>query len=110
MSPAHKRRWFTFSLRTLFVLVTVAAGVAGLFAWQRHRRMERIMLLSTPGVSYKGDLWDSNLGLDNVREIDVGPSVPDEVVEKMKLAFPEAEVRRGSGLSLPHFINVNPAK
>lgn len=29
MTTAPKRRWFKFSLRTLFVVVTVAAGLAG---------------------------------------------------------------------------------
>ena len=31
-----KRRWFSFSLRTLFVLITVAVVVAGRFFLRRH--------------------------------------------------------------------------
>jgi len=106
MSEGPNRRWFrlAFSLRTFFVVVTVAACGVGVLAWKWHRRYERIRLLSTPDVSYMSDSWGDNLGLESVREIDVGDSVPDAAFERMKRVFPEAEVRRGSGARLPYHL------
>ncbi len=97
------RRWFRFSLWTLFLVVTVAACGVGLLAWRWQRRYERMRLLSTPDVSYMSDSWDG-MGMESVREIDVGESVPDDVFERMKRMFPEAEVRRGSGARLPYHL------
>jgi hypothetical protein len=38
MTPAHKRRWFHYGLRTLFVVVTVFACVVGLGIREAVRR------------------------------------------------------------------------
>jgi hypothetical protein len=103
-APKHARRWFTFSLGTLLAVVTALAGVVGLYVWRRRLHDQRVRLLSTPGVSYASESWDDNLMLDKVREIDVGPSVPDDVFKEIEQAFPEANVRRGAGDRLPYHI------
>ena len=46
MIPAPNRRW-SFSLRTLFVVVTVPACWSG---WNIHRVAERKRLIQLPGV------------------------------------------------------------
>jgi hypothetical protein len=102
---APKRRWFRWSLRTLFVVATLLAGVVGWQAWRWHRRFERLTLLSTPGVSYQSDSWGDDLGLEDVREIDVGPNVPDDVYKRMQQVFPDAMVRRGTGMRLPYHLS-----
>jgi hypothetical protein len=102
--PKHTRRWFQYTLGMLFVVMTACAGIVGLFVWRRRWHYKRIRLLSTPGVSYASDSWDDNLMLDKVREIDVGPSVPDDVFKEIEQAFPDANVRRGSGDTLPYHL------
>ena len=43
MIPARKRRWFRFSLRTMFVVVTVAAIAMHVWLqWQREEERLRL--------------------------------------------------------------------
>ncbi len=59
MSEAPKRRWFRFSLRTLFVMLAV---VGTLFGWRRHtllvveQRRELLAWVELHGGSYKQQL------------------------------------------------------
>lgn len=41
MTPAPKRRWFKFSLRTLFVVMTVVAATLGWLSWRFEQARER---------------------------------------------------------------------
>jgi hypothetical protein len=55
MPPTHCR-WFRFSLRTLFVAVTVLACWLGYqFSWIRERRHLRVVLESVGGELLSGD-------------------------------------------------------
>ncbi len=108
MTTPSRSRWFQFGLRTIFVVVMLFGGLAGLIAWQRNRQSQRVQLLATPGVSFASHSWGDNLTLNDVQEIDVGPSVPEDVFEKIVRAFPRAAVRRGSGARLPYSLSTIP--
>ena len=100
MTPATNRRWFRFSLRGLFVTVTVV-GVC--LAWQTSIVATRKAFLRTRVVRYNGDLMLGNPGKP-------GASIPfyrrwlgDTLVEHMRLRslddvdeanalFPEAAI------------------
>jgi hypothetical protein len=103
-APKHTRRRFQYTLGMLFFVMTACAGLVGLFAWRHRWHYKRVRLLSKPGVSYASESWNDNLMLDKVREIDVGPTVPDDVFKEIEQAFPEADVRRGSGDRLPYHL------
>jgi hypothetical protein len=45
MTPAPNRRWFAYSLRTLFVVVTVFGVFGGWLVWQVHVIRERCDLV-----------------------------------------------------------------
>jgi hypothetical protein len=47
MTPAPKRRWFSFSLRTLFVVVTASAAAIGYLTWKAKLLRERNELIET---------------------------------------------------------------
>jgi hypothetical protein len=47
MKPAPKRRWFQFSLRTLFVVVTVVALFSGWIGWRLNQARQRENLLQS---------------------------------------------------------------
>jgi hypothetical protein len=58
MTPAPKRRWFRFSLRTLFAVVTVAAvGLAYEMNWIRQRH-ELIAQANASEESRSHSMWD----------------------------------------------------
>jgi hypothetical protein len=48
--PTPKRRWFQFRLRSLLVLVTIAAVACGLLVYQRRKIAERREALASLGV------------------------------------------------------------
>src|SRR5580704_6804290 len=52
MTPAPKRRWFRYSLRTLFVVVMVAAGYCGWREWCLKWISARYEVLNTRSVEY----------------------------------------------------------
>ena len=47
-APKHSRRWFQFGLGTIFVVVTLIAGIVAWFAWQIGLVRERERLLGPP--------------------------------------------------------------
>lgn len=57
-TPAPKRRWFRFSLRTLFVALTAIAILLGWVAWrlERARQDQRVLADLDPaaGISFRG--------------------------------------------------------
>ncbi|MDG1510212.1 MAG: hypothetical protein P8R31_00855, partial [Mariniblastus sp.] len=56
--PKPKRRWFQLRLRTLLVLVTLAAGVFGWVDWELdQRRREKVAIAWVEGMS--GDVYFS---------------------------------------------------
>lgn len=63
MKPAPKRRWFRFSLRTLFVTVTAVAILTSWLVWNWVKVRERERLLESLGASSSSasanerDLW-----------------------------------------------------
>ncbi len=112
MNAAPTRRWFRFSLRTLFVVLTVSAVFLGWFAyqlnWIRQRReflksqnaiaARNPALIGTPirwPVDAPGLLWlfgergQGHLTLAIVRDGESEPDVSIEI-EKARRLFPEA--------------------
>jgi hypothetical protein len=104
MTAAPKRRWFRFSLRTVFVVVTlVAVGIAWMQSQVKTVR-ERERLIKTSifwGVSSQHPpripwVW-SLLGAKPVNAIGLDKDKFSEVdVLRYKVAFPEADVMLGS--------------
>ena len=96
-------RWLLFAIVAGLAL---ASGVAGRQLWRSHLSQERRRLLSTPGVSFVCARFGDDPGTARITEIDVGPGVSEAVFAKMRQAFPEAKVERGSGLRLPYRFNM----
>ncbi len=103
MTPAPKRRWFRFSLRTLFVVVTVLGVWLGMRANSVHRRDEFLMrgvVVSqrpTPPARY----WPRThvvrrivFGDMRYKTLYIGHAATDEDFEDARAAFPEARVSR----------------
>ena len=102
-----RRRWFRFSLRTLFVFVTLVCVWLGYSAnWISQRRA----ILRTDGISVPekwrrpprplapGGLWI--LGEEGFRAIIVAEQLQgshDDLIERVKKLFPEANVTDGGG-------------
>jgi hypothetical protein len=98
MDTKPRRRWFSFSLRTLFVLVTLAALVVGWVAWSlnwiRQRRefvhrfeLDTGILTVDPVPSAPGLLW--LFGEKGVQHILLPHE--SEYAEAQRL-FPEAQI------------------
>lgn len=115
MTPAPKRRWFHFSLRTLFVVVTVLACWLG---WnlnimrQRNQAMARIVSENGQVITYdefekmvpavRGKISTRQLpiglrllGTNPVAFINVpGESFTEHEADRIDRLFPEARVMR----------------
>jgi hypothetical protein len=111
-----KRRWFRFSLRTLFVLVTVFGIGAGVFLFQKearlvHQRRQFVAKLETEAKNLKG-LSDAiaepsplknpdrtlspirkYLGDHNYSRIVLPLSYSQTDVDQAVVLFPEAEIQ-----------------
>ena len=119
MTTAPKRRWFKFSLRTLFVAVTVLGMWIGYYIhWKQERREARLWLGVHGGMGLYG--WHKVeprpplpwmlklLGEESEEEIHIthnasanrGERPPieyDQLVDRLAKLFPEAQVVDGSG-------------
>ena len=95
-----KRRWFRFSLRTMFVLVTVFCGLLGWVEWNRRIMQER--KASFRGVSSGEYLYATTfsddpapcprnlMGDQMLEEIFVKQSCPDRALDRLRAAYSEA--------------------
>jgi hypothetical protein len=107
-APKHTRRWFQFSLGTMFVVVTVAAVVVG---WELKLIRERRSLLQSIVDENRGKVfapyarfasvkkatipsWREWLGDKAVGDVTFFDYATDAEVEKARLAFREAFVWR----------------
>jgi hypothetical protein len=111
MTPTAKRRW-SYSLRTLFVVVTVLAGLFGVaIGWQRHTVKsveDRRNLLTSigdnggrvlmrPPTLIAGDpLLRFPYGDQAVAVIFLPKDVEESKLQQIVDAFPEASVKVGS--------------
>jgi hypothetical protein len=111
MTPTPKRRWFRFSLRTLFVVVTVGCIWLG---WQvkvvRDRRaaleyfseQERDVWLF-PGPSKRSiPAWRRWLGDTSIATITTGGMQRPQDLELARTCFPEAVVLQFGSRGLMH--------
>ena len=93
------RRWFRFSLRTLFVLVTAFCVWLG---WQLHLVRQRNMLvkLVDENYGYAGREIDSEpagwrtslLGDSDANVFAISPQTPQQVQDQIASDFPEASI------------------
>ena len=101
----HVRRWFRFSLRTLFVLVTVVALLAGWVAWSLNWVHQRQDALRTDGIygnpNVHHSIYDkphSPYGLwvfgETGQSTVIANSwmIPKDRIEVLRHLFPEANV------------------
>jgi hypothetical protein len=97
---APKRRWFAYSLRTMFVVVTVLGILGGWLAWQMGAVHERDKLIaahvardmSNPDSSRIPLVW-SILGASPVNSIGLpAGEFSDDDLAHYRAAFPEADV------------------
>jgi hypothetical protein len=120
MTPAPKRRWFRWSLRTMFVVaLLVACGFGYPLNWirQRHALIEApertgveaeygvaivpMSLRATARVETNAAPWPLRwLGERGVSTLYVRDDMPDPEVARIRALFPEAEIERVS----PDFI------
>jgi hypothetical protein len=93
-----KRRWFRFSLRTLFIVLTAVFLWLG---WTVSAIRERKQLLAELVKEGRGviDYDPSNsslpwhrraLGDTYLMMVDFSPDTPDEMIERVRKTFPEA--------------------
>jgi hypothetical protein len=104
-APPTRRRWFQISLGTMLVAITIIGILAARVAWNERHERERFRLLATEGVSFDHFGSGDEFEMERIREIDVSSEVSDDVFKRMQIAFPEAEVRRGSGGTLPYILS-----
>jgi hypothetical protein len=100
MTPALKHRWFRYSLRTLFVVVTLfACWLAYSLTWVRQRH-EFLSTESPQAIVFDGEmaalppgmLWILNeQGVGRIIILSNGPA-SSELVRAAKRLFPEAEL------------------
>ena len=107
MTTSPQRRWFRFSLRTMFLVV----AIVGLLAWWIRRNVEQVrqreLLLEWASANYvrHGNIKQPEphfhpiplpitwrlLGAKRVDVFIIDPSAPAFSQEKLKAAFPESE-------------------
>jgi hypothetical protein len=100
MTATPRRRWFAFSIRTLFVLVTVLGCWFGYSMNWIHQRRERArdddafveISNSTPPIPAPFVL--RLLGEEGVWRVSIPGDAPDDDLERTKTLFPEANVNR----------------
>jgi hypothetical protein len=117
MTPAPNRRWFAYSLRTLFVVVTLAAVPISLLSLERSRVLARRAIASemrvqgcTVGGAFSGEPipgrgdflnWLSEaLGDEGLIPYVIHPQdASEEEIQRVRRAFPEAPmwIERGDG-------------
>lgn len=116
MTPAHKRPWFSYSLRTMFVVVTVAAVLTLLgieLAWLRERRQVAAILKLEPSDSVRAPGISGVFGEKGYAEItltlspDPGTSNMTRAMAGVKMLrrlFPEAQFVTHDGEPKPWFV------
>jgi hypothetical protein len=134
MTPAPKRRWFRFSLRTLFVVVTISGIALGWVAyqlnWIRQRRelvhrtdIEALMWADGDYPTAPGLMWlFGEQGYDIIEiivDLPIDPTIdvpPDRertetetaLLERARSLFPEAEVVKEVSLAYMRLIQQRP--
>jgi hypothetical protein len=119
-SKPGERRWFSFSLRTLLIVITMLGCVLGLLGWNlkvvRQREATRVWLENQGGLvcEYKSThsyavvpetyrSFDSTrelsqlrkmLGDQTVRVVDLPPALTDTQRKMIEEMFSEAEMRQ----------------
>ena len=94
-------RRMRFSLKAVFVVVTLAGVALAWVGWQFRCVREREALLGTPGVAFSvgpaprslPQAW-ALLGAKPIGEIRVHPAVSGEIYFRLMAAFPESQIYR----------------
>jgi hypothetical protein len=102
---APQRRWFRFSLRMLFVMVTVAATAAGCVSYQLNWIRERHAVLAkvrdstsdSKDTAIQAPLALRVFGEPAVAWIAVGGGYSNSESDRIKSLFPEARTVRDVG-------------
>jgi hypothetical protein len=118
-----KRRWFRFSLRTLFVVVTVICVAIGALPWREfslvQHRKQFVSDLNQAG-SNKGGSWDGHAYLSSLNsgdrtlslwrryckdhcypEIELPSKCSQDLIDKAVELFPEAQIWRWQSYGKP---------
>ncbi len=89
MTPP-RRRWFAFSLRTLFVLFSLAAIPLGWLGYRLNWMQERHKVLQIPPPSWS-EIFMGDECFAQFIEVSIGDGAAE--IDRMRRLFPEAEVR-----------------
>ncbi len=104
-SPPQPRRWFQFSLRTLFVIVAICCIGMGWLGWELHIVQSRKALLNWIADTHCYYVTDDFaepaqvswirrlLGDHEITGIELLESTDVKQLERIKAAFPEAQIR-----------------
>jgi len=109
MTAAPNRRWFRFSLRTLFVVMTLAGALIGWLVWELRYIHDRTAMrgwilqhgggvpkpaaiLNLPNPATRIPFWRELLGDETAPVVILPPGLLTADLEQIKRTFPEAEV------------------
>jgi hypothetical protein len=96
MTTTPERRWFRWSLRTMFVLLTGAAIGLGLVERERRDKVARTTMLRDLEDRRAITAWETANDTGNVREmrmieVQTAKLSPGEI-EQVRATFPEAKI------------------
>jgi hypothetical protein len=104
MDKPKPRRWFRFSLRTMFVLVTVACGFLGWLGWNwqivlerkavfRSLVADRLIIPTWEHPSQQPSPFPRNvMGDKQVNVILLEHGCPDKTAARLRALYPEAKI------------------
>jgi len=112
-----RRRWFRYSLRTLFMVVTVTGAATGWllrewrFVAQRQAAIAQAWEIFDPAPPFKSKLEVANRSKPRIafwrtlmgdKAISVITTEPEQDLAQLKALFLEAQVQVGNGMSFSY--------
>jgi hypothetical protein len=107
--PKPRRRWFSWSLRTLFVVIAIPAVFLGWIAQDFHRAMHRsaereriIALGGRVGIAGTTSFRHRLFGDGDTDIIVLPSSIADSEIDRIGTVFPEAQIWKVPEADLAH--------